>query len=550
MVRAVIVDCLGRVQTGRLSTVDVIGAGPRSVAGVLEKADVLVYIKPIEEFMRLKGKIRTYDMLLISAMSTDALAVKMAIKYWKKYNKGLVILGGPIVFGYKNLKNIEFDIAIYGEGEKTLEELLNLGLKDAELPEYDELVKVRGIVFKNKSGKVIFTGRRFFLRRNELNKYVPSTRSILGYRYYWACRVYVETVRGCSNFHRPLIVAEEKECRKCMLCFKGSFKDRIHCPLNIPPGCGYCSVPALYGPSRSRDPDRIVSEIKSLIDYGVTRIVLSASDILDYGRDILVEPNPLTNPSNPPPNTEWLRKLFDKIFSIDEISKGEVQVILENTKASLVNESSAKLLGEYFKGSPIHIGCETGSETHAILIGRPVGPNKVIEAIKLLRKYGLKPYVYFIHGLPGQSKEIIDKTLKTMDILSSFVEKITVYRFTPIPGTAFEKYPRGPSAKSNRLSKLVVEKAREMNMRFKGSLVGKTIEAIVVGSYVRNKKYNVAYTLPHGPVVLIKNASKYYGFRVLVKVERVISDRMISGNIIRVISNVRSKVFRRKRKVF
>ncbi len=546
MTRAIIVDCLGRVKGKRLSTVDVIGAGPRSVAGVLEKHKVYVYVKPIEEFLRLKHKVRTYDMLLLSAMSTDKQAVMMAIKYWKKYGKGPIILGGPIVFGYYSLKELEFNVAVYGEAEKTLDELLELGLKDAEVPSLDELANVKGVVFKRK-GEIVFTGRRDFLKRNELNQYKPSTRSITGYEQYWAYRVYVEVVRGCSNFHRPLIVTKEKGgCKECSACFKGSMLERLTCPLNVPPGCGYCSVPALYGPSRSRNPEAIIEEIKDMVRYGVTRIVLSASDILDYGRDVLVEPAPLTDPKHPPPNIEWLRKLFNGIFNIDEVSKNEVHVFLENTKASLVNETTAKLLGEYFKGSPIHIGCETGSINHAILIGRPSTPKDVIEATKLLRKYGLKPYVYFIHGLPGQNIETVKKTLEVMDILGKYVEKYTVYKFTPIPGTAFEKYPSPPSAKVDRLSRAIVEEARKMNMKFKKQLIGKTVTAVIVNPYAKNTEYNVAYTLPHGPVILVKNARRYYGFKALVKISNVISDRLVMGEVVKVLSNVRLRALKRK----
>ena len=546
MTRAVIVDCLGRVRGKRLSTVDVIGAGPRSVAGILEKHKVYVYIKPIEEFLRLKEKIRTYDILMLSAMSTDKLAVMKAIKYWRNYGKGPIILGGPIVFGYHNLSDLEFNIAVYGEAEKTLDELLELGLKDAEIPPLKELINVKGIVF-NHNGKLIFTGRRDLLKRRELEQYKPSTRTIIGYEQYWAYRIYVEVVRGCSNFRRPLIVAEEKGgCKKCSTCFTGPMAQRLTCPLNILPGCGFCSVPALYGPPRSRGPRFIIEEVKELVKYGVTRIVLSASDILDYGRDVLVEPDPLTDPRCPPPNIEWLRKLFDEIFNIDEISKGEVQVLLENTKASLVNETTAKLLGEYFKGSPIHVGCETGSTKHALLIGRPVTPREVVEAVKLLRKYGLKPYVYFIHGLPGQNRETVKKTLEVMDYLRRYVEKITIYRFTPIPGTAFEKYPVPPPARVDKLSKAIVNKARKINMEFKKQLIGKTVVAIVVNPYAKNTIYNIAYTLPHGPVILVKNARRYYGFKVLVKINDIITDRLVLGELVKVLSNVRLRALKRK----
>ena len=43
---------------------------------------------------------------------------------------------------------------------------------------------------------------------------------------------------------------------------------------------------------------------------GVTRIVLSAPCFLDYGRDLLVEPEPLTDPRSPESNYNEIEKLL------------------------------------------------------------------------------------------------------------------------------------------------------------------------------------------------------------------------------------------------
>ncbi len=544
MTKALIVDCLGRGSGKRLSTVDVIGVGPRSIAGVLEKHKVYVNVKPFEEYIKILRKIKEYDILLISAMSQDIGAVEKAIDLWKEKAKGPVILGGPIVFGIKHIRHLRFDIAVYGEGEATLNELLENGLKEGTIPSPEVLSKIKGIVFR-VGKKTLFTGAREFLPRNMLNTYKPSTRVVKDYPQYWAYRVYVEVLRGCSNFYRPLIkLSAEVKCANCNLCFEGPLEKRLKCPYNIPPGCGYCSVPALYGPTRSRNVDVIVEEIKELIRLGVTRITLSASDILDYGRDWLVEPKPLTDPHNPPANIDALRSLFEKIFSISEVSAGEVTVLLENIRANLVNDKVAKLLSEYFKNTPIHMGCETGSDSHAKLIGRPALPSNVLKATKILIKYGLKPYIYFIHGLPGQNSETVKKTVKMIREFGKLgVEKITTYRFTPLPGTAFENFPPGTPITKDKLSRAIVNTANEVNMMRKEKLVGKIVEAIVVNKYHKDKRFNVAYPLPHGPVILIKNADKYYGFRVKVKIVKVASERTVLGRIVSVVRRVKPLSF-------
>lgn len=539
MAKVLIVDCLGRVKGKRLSTVDIIGAGPRAVAGVLEKHKMYCTVKPIDEYERILRKFKEYDALFISAMTPDRPAVVKIVKAWRRISKGPIVLGGPIVFGLENLKKLDFDIAVYGEAEKTLEELLEKGLRDCETPEKNVLRSIKGIVFRDHR-KIIFTGKRPFLTRKMLNNYQSSAKVILGYEQYWAYRVYVEILRGCSNFHRPIIKLSGKvSCIRCYNCSKGNLKLRLKCPLNIPPGCGYCSVPSLYGPPRSKDIDNVIEEIKALIRYGVTRITLSCSDILEYGRELLVEPYPLTDPKYPPPNLSYLRKLFERIFNIPEVSSGEIIITLENIKASLMNEEAAKLLGEFFKNTPIHIGCETGSMFHAKLIGRPSMPKEVVNAIKLLKKYELRPYVYFIHGLPGQSNKTVSETLRIMDELEKIgVEKITTYRFTPLPGTAFEKFPPGKPITKDKLGRQIVERAKKINIKYKETIIGKRVDAIVVNPYHKDRRFNIAYPILHGPVILIKNSEKYYGFRVKVRIVRIVSERVVEGEIVNIVRKV------------
>ena len=261
------------------------------------------------------------------------------------------------------------------------------------------------------------------------------------------------------------------------------------------------------------------------------RIVLSAPDFLDYGRDWLVVPKPLTNPRNPKPNLQAIEALLKGVTSISEVSSKEVYVMIENIKPNLVDERVAKLLGEYLRGTAVHIGLETGNNEHHVALGRPSTVDEVVRAVELLTKEGLKPYVYVIHGLPGENKETIKDTVKVLKKLSKLgVEKVTLYRFTPLKGTAFEGYPKPPPAIKSRARKLYFL-VKKINLTSKKRLLGQVIRAIGVAP----KKNNVliAYTLPHGPVinVVVKEPSRYIGKVLEVRVTRVVSDRVIEGVI-------------------
>ncbi len=539
--KLILIDCLGRGGGGRKATVDVIGAGPRVVAGIFESFGLTIKIDVPERLSKnvLRRYADIYDALLISAMSSDINVVKQITKLWRDYTNKPIIIGGPITSNPNKIAGSDFDVAFHGESEETLRELFLKKLFDHIFSkDFKPLMEVKGLIIREEN-KLLFTGKRSFVNKESLNSIRPSVRVIKHYPIYWASRVYVEIVRGCSNFNRPKIpLPSGKKCIFCHKCTKGTLRERLSCPVDIPPGCGYCSVPALYGPPRSRSINSIVNEVKGLIRNGVTRVVLSAPDVLDYCREELVEPEPLTDPCNPKPNIDALKKLFENLFNISEISNGDVALMLENIKACLVDEEVARLLGEYFKGTPVHIGCETGDPEHADLIGRPGSISDVVRAIKLLSKHGLRPYAYFIHGLPGQSQRTIKNTIKIISELERYnIEKITLYRFTPLPGSAFEDFPKAKPYIKDTLSFKVARKVQEVNARSKFKLLNRIVKAIVVGEYKR--KYVIGYPFYHGPVILFdREAKRYIGFLVKARIKKVVSDRLVYG----IIENVERKI--------
>ena len=541
MVKMIIIDCLGRGKGKRYATIDVIGVGPRTIAGVLEAKGVKYCLMTSEEILKYPKVLGNYDLLLTSAMISDVECSRIVKELWDRYSGGLSIIGGPITSKPTLISKLGYDVGVLGEGEYVLENLLSKITKRS-YPNAGELLelmdKLKGLII-NINGKVHVNGIADHLTHKQLNAYKPSTKAVKFYPIYWASRVYVEVVRGCSNFYRTTIkLPNSKKCINCNICTKGSLEDRLKCPVNIPPGCGYCSVPTLFGPPRSRSIDNIVREVKELVKLSVKRIVLSAPDFLDYGRDLLVYPKPLTDPRNPPPNIDAIEELLAKLSEISEVSAGEAIVMVENIKPNLLSEEVAKVLGRYLKGTTVHLGVETGDEKHCKMLGRPNTITEVFNAVKLLVKYGLRPYAYFIHGLPGQSTRTINNTLKVMEALYRLgVEKITIYRFRPLPMSAFEKFPTPPPAVKDKLSRKLYVKARELNVKAKEKMKGIKFKAIVVSVYPPNKKYMVSYPLGHGPVILVPRVPNICRKAIVeVIVKDVVSDRVVLGEVTRILS--------------
>ncbi len=504
--RVLVVDALGAGSGRRVRSRDVIGVGPRLVASVLREHG---YEVELAEFERLKEG-GEYDCVGVSVMTGDERAAR---RVFERHPDSFKFLGGPGAADPNALLKTRADAAIVGECERTLPELL------------ERREPVRGAYWR-RGDDVEFPGPRPIVRRPAS----PDPRFIRAYPTRWAARVYVEVVRGCSNSHRTTLeLPDGRRCADCGRCREGEGEERWECPEGIPPGCGFCSVPSLFGPSRSRPLRDIVREVRGLVKEGVRRIVLSASDVLDYRRG----EEPLTDPRHPPPNLDALERLLRRVSKRAEV------VFAENVKACLVNEEVAELLGEYCRGTSVSVGVETGDPGLLRAVGKPSTVKEALRAVRLLRRAGLRPHVYFVYGLPGQTLASARATVRVMRrAVELGAEKVTVYRFRPLPASAFGNFPPGPSPRESRASKLIADAARELNTRLKRRLVGDEIEVFVAERDLKNPKNAVGWPVLGGPKVLIKGGSKLLGTRCMVRVEGVISDKMVAGKVRKVLEEV------------
>jgi len=534
LVRALVIDALARYKGKRYSTFDVVGAGPRIVAGIIESLGHDVLLLSYEKFMANKKLAKEYPVILVSIMSQDFGALKNIRDIVSKYNRrAKIIVGGPASHDYEYiLRNKLADLVVIGEGEIPIEKLFTRDVIDI-INNPSELSGIPALAYRDKS-KIEVTSTGIRTPKEILDRLKPWTKISLSYEKPWFLRIYVEVTRGCSNFMRPRL--RILGCIDCNVCIKGTPSAKLHCPARIPPGCGFCSVPVLFGPPRSRSIESVVSEIEELIVNGAERIVLSAPDFLDYMREELVYPDPLTDPCNPPPNYDAIEHLFSRINEIEEVKQGKVKIFIENIKACLVDMRIAKIFERYIKGTAIHIGLETGDKEYNMLIGKPADPAKVVLACKLLSSHGLRPYIYLMYGLPYQGFKTYRKTLEIIEKLRDVgVEKITLYKYTPLPRTAFEKLKPWIN-KYKDIIEVLKKKVKKFNYEKKKDLLGRTLEAYLILNKENKKWYG--YPVMHGPTIFIKNEldESLDGSKALVKIVGI-SARYVWGKVVKIMDS-------------
>jgi radical SAM superfamily enzyme YgiQ (UPF0313 family) len=510
--KALVIDALGAGKGNRLLTRDVIGCGPRWVCGVLERGEIDVRIMLCEEFLRSRPP-SAPDLLLVSGMTMDIPAIRKVSRRCRKLGwESLRIAGGPACGAPGSVLKAGYDLAVVGEGERALEALLA----------GEEMHSIPGTAHVSGSGLVVNQPLPP-MDQDSYNRYMPSTDRITDYGTYFASRVYVEVVRGCSNFGRTRI--ELSDGRRCTECPQGCYTEG--CREGIPPGCGFCAVPGTFGTPRSREPALLVEEISRLVEIGVKRIVLSAPDFLDYFRG-----TSLTDPRTPRPNHRRIDEMLENVASV---AAGRAYVTIENIKPSLFDEESARIISRHLPGSEVHIGCETGDPAHSRALGRPSSPPESLDAVRMAKRYGLRPYVYFIHGLPGQTPAIADRSARLIREMGPDVEKITVYRFKPLPGSAFAGEPQGPPSRRDPASHAISEAAREVNLNKKDAYIGKRIPGIVAERNFQRGGQVIVFPLEGGPIVTVPGSNRLIGKRVKVAPTRAISERLLAGKVVEVL---------------
>ncbi len=523
--RILITDALSAGSGKRRSSRDSIGCGPRAIAGVLEKAGLGCRIQRVETLLKFPKSVRNYDHLAISAMTMDYPVVFQTISLWRRSKpRGKILLGGPIASDSERvLMALKPDILVVGEGEGTLNDLVSQGYPNENI----DLSEIHGIGFIHDKAPVL-TPQRPLLDQSVLwDTYPPSTTRIIDYPVYEASKVYVETVRGCSNYKRTtLTLPDGRACSECGICDSETLPDRLTCPEDIPPGCGFCSVPAVWGPPRSRPVESILEEVSALLDLGVHRIVLEAPDFLDYMRG----PFPMTDPCQPTANLAQITSLLSLIMKLPAFSEGTAHLSIENMKACLFTEDVAQALSDVLDSSSPNIGLETGSEEHSKAIGKCGTPQNVIDAVRLAKHYGMTPYIYFIYGMPGESEQTIAESIEVMkQAHEAGAERIILYGFRPLPRSAFAEFP-SPEHRDPLGERLRAEAARINRLR-KDDLVGKVLRGIAAEPSWERHGYTMVYPLGEGPIMTVQGGFSP-GTLLDIEITHVLSPGLVGGKII------------------
>lgn len=266
------------------------------------------------------------------------------------------------------------DILVPGEGEQTLVELL------AALETGAPLDAVKGIIYRGPDGQAVATPMRPPLADHDL---LP-----LPARHLYEERLYVPLP---NQSRRPPMapVMTSRGCAygKCRFCFQGG----RYAP-----------------PYRRRSPENVIGELKQLAARGVR-------EILFWDDNFCM-------------NEKWVLRFCDLLHAegLDLLWRvfGRVDTVTEEMLRRMAKSGCYS----------IHYGLESGSQKMLDAIEKGITLDQARRAVKWARRAGLEIRGSFIIGMPGDTPEIAEETIRFACELNT--DWMIFYPYHPCAGTS------------------------------------------------------------------------------------------------------------------
>lgn len=317
----------------------------------------------------------------------------------------------------------------------------------------------------NDGKKVIVTGCLPQKYKSELKKAIPEISGMIGTSDIKEIVDVVEHVANNKKYseyvsEKPDYIYPENIDRQQITVGASSY-------IKIADGCnyhcGYCIIPNLRGVYHSRTIENILEEAKSLVDKGVTEIVLIAQDTTSYGIDLY--------------GKQALPELLEELNKIDGLGWIRIMYAYPSQMSDELIDTIAKLdkVAKYIDLPLQHSNAEVLKAMR-----RPV-----MDYEKLINKIRAKiPNVAirtaFIVGYPGETDEQFEELYDFVKRMK--FEKMGVFEYSREKNTvSYSMEDQVPSKIKKQRHKKLMSLQKNISKEVNESYIGKVIPCIVEG---------------------------------------------------------------------
>ncbi len=236
--------------------------------------------------------------------------------------------------------------------------------------------------------------------------------------------------------------------------------------------CSYCIIPYVRGKPRSKDPDKVMEEIKTLVQNGYQEVVLTGIHTGNYGRDLETDFATLLARIK---QIEGLKRL--RISSI-EITELQDPVLKELEQSKLIVDH-------------LHIPLQSGSDRILKLMNRKYDMAYFFDQVQKIR--AIRPSIALttdvIVGFPTETEEDFQEMVKNIQKIG--FAKLHVFPYSKREGTvAAEMKQVDPKVKKERARRLLAL-SRELEQAYMEKFMGCEVDVLIE----RNKEgYSYGHT--------------------------------------------------------
>ena len=228
--------------------------------------------------------------------------------------------------------------------------------------------------------------------------------------------------------------------------------------------CTYCAIPYARGAIRSRRLESVRNEAEKLNEEGYAEVVLTGIHLMSYGRDFGDGTNILD-----------AVKGFDGLENIKRIRFGSLEPHMMTDEIISGLAANERICRQF------HLALQSGSTTVLDRMKRGYTAEQFYALTGKLRTAfgeGLALTTDIIAGFPGETEEEHRETLAFMEKVG--FSKVHIFPYSRRSGTKADGMSgQLTNAVKSERAKELIEKGRELEMRFLKTYIGSTVSVLI-----------------------------------------------------------------------
>jgi len=205
--------------------------------------------------------------------------------------------------------------------------------------------------------------------------------------------------------------------------------------------CTYCIVPFARGNNRSVPEEKILEQIKTLLEQGFDEICLTGVDVCSYR----------------PSFSALVRKILETFPQLPSLQFGSLD-------PAATDDEFVRLIGQYKNVLPVfHFSVQSGDNMILKRMGRRHSREDVIALCAKIR--AVRPDAVFgadfICGFPTETEENFANTLKLTD--EAGISRLHVFPYSERPGTPAARMPQVDVEERRKRAQVLREKGEKVN---------------------------------------------------------------------------------------